>query len=125
MWDDLQLQLAAEVLQHLQLLRSRVSSWSSAHVQFLDETKVAQQQWKHSKVGQQELCLWCCCCCTCSCSDVRRFCVGRWSMSCSHWVVVVRFDLSNVVVVVFNFHFPSLILHSVVCVRCDVCVHFA
>ena len=56
MWDDLQLQLAAEVLQHLQLLRSRVSSCLSAHVQFLDETKVAQQQWKHSKVGQQELC---------------------------------------------------------------------
>ena len=58
MWDELQFQLAAEVSQLLQLLRSRVSSWPSAHAQFLDEAKAAQQQWKHSKVGQRELCLW-------------------------------------------------------------------
>ena len=42
------------------------------------------------------------------------------SMSCSHWVVVVRFDCSNVVV--FFILLLVFFLSGVVRVRCDVCV---
>ena len=42
-WDELQSQLD-DVARHLQLLRSRVSSLSSAHAQFSDETEGAQRQ---------------------------------------------------------------------------------
>ena len=38
-WDEFHLQLD-DVTRHLQLLRSRVSSLSSAHAQFLDEPEV-------------------------------------------------------------------------------------
>ena len=42
-WDDLQLQLD-DVAQHLQLLRSRVSSLSRTHEHLLDEPEAAQRQ---------------------------------------------------------------------------------
>ena len=43
MWGEFLLQLD-DVSQQLQLLRSRVSSWSRAHEQLLDEPDAAQRQ---------------------------------------------------------------------------------
>ena len=43
MWDEILLRMA-EVSQHLQLLRYGVSSWPSAHAQFLYNTKAAHRQ---------------------------------------------------------------------------------
>mmetsp|Transcript_5609 Transcript_5609/g.16047 ORF Transcript_5609/g.16047 Transcript_5609/m.16047 type:complete len:96 (-) Transcript_5609:78-365(-) len=42
-WDELQLQLT-EVSQHVQLLRSRMASWSVSHAGSGNEREVAQRQ---------------------------------------------------------------------------------
>ena len=53
-WDEFHLQ-SDDVDRHLQLLRSRVSSLSSAHAQFLDEPEVVPNGSKNT-TRKQELC---------------------------------------------------------------------
>ena len=43
LWDEVQLQLD-DVARHLQLLRPRVRSLSTAYAQFLDDLKATQRQ---------------------------------------------------------------------------------
>ena len=52
-WDEVQLQLD-DVERHLQLLRYRVSSLSSAYAQFLDDLNDSQRQQQVSTIGHQE-----------------------------------------------------------------------
>ena len=93
-WDELQLQLD-DVSQHLQLLRSRVSSCASAHTQFQDETKAAQRQkitarWETRVVFVLLLLL----CFFGVELFTRRNCHYPW-MSVQSWFDLVRFDSSD------------------------------